>query len=176
MNHLLRVIDSLCIAAENAAILILYSIAILMLSETIARSFFNLSIPFSWEYSAYGMAAAFFLGSGNALRVGAHIRVMFMQSVLPRRYAKALDLVATAGGTLLTVIITASLFALVQRSMSRDMVSNTVMQTPLAVPQMVLLLGAFLLLLAFVARLLRLLTGREAELGLPNDEAPDPLC
>jgi len=37
------------------------------------------------------------------------------------------------------------------------------MQTPLAIPQAVVLAGAALLALAFVARLLRQLTGRPAE-------------
>ncbi len=176
MNSVLRIIDRLCIVAETAAIAILYAIAILMLSETIARSAFDRSIPFSWEYSAYGMAAAFFLGSGNALRVGAHIRVTFMQAVIPLRYAKALDIAATAGGTILTTIITVSLYLLAQRSMFRGMVSNTVMQTPLVIPQMIVFLGALLLSLAFLARLIRLLTGQKPELRLPADETPEAPC
>lgn len=176
MNKVLGIIDRLCVAAETAAIIILYGIAILMLSETVARSAFDRSIPFSWEYSAYGMAAAFFLGAGNALRVGAHIRVTFMQAVIPKHYAKALDIAATAGGTLLTAIITVALYLLVQRSLFRGMVSNTVMQTPLAIPQAIVFLGALLLLLAFMARLIRLLTGQQPELRLSADETPEAPC
>ncbi|MFW8567328.1 TRAP transporter small permease [Orrella sp. 11846] len=163
MNRVLRLIDRLCILGEGTAIVFLYGIAGLMLSETIARSFFNQSIAFSWEYSAYAMAGAFFLGSGNALRTGAHIRVTFMQSVLPKRHHKTLDLIATVIATALVLIITISLWMLVQRSMGRATVSNTVMQTPLYIPQVIVFVGALLLLLAFFARLVRVLRGQPAQ-------------
>ncbi|KDC13299.1 TRAP transporter, DctQ-like membrane protein [Bordetella bronchiseptica E014] len=162
MDRLLRLIDALCAGAEHLAIALLYGIAALMLAEVGARAM-GRSIPFSWEYCAYGMAAAFFLGMGAALRHGAHIRVLFLRDALPARPARLLDIAASCAGLALSAVIVVAQARLTGKSIARGLVSNTVMQTPLAIPQAVVLAGAALLALAFVARLLRQLTGRPAE-------------
>lgn len=172
MNVFLRLTDRLCTYGENLAIVLLYGIAALMLAEVCARSFLQASISFSWEYSAYGMAAAFFLGMGSALRAGSHIRVMFLRDALPSRYRLAMDVLATCAGLALSGVIVYSLAKLVARSVSRELVSTMVSQTPLAIPQAIVLAGAILMLLAFVARLIRQLTGQAPELAPPGGESP----
>ena len=58
-------------------------VLVMILSEIAARSLFNISISFAWEYSAYAMGVAMFGGAAFTLRTGGHIRVSLLGSRLP---------------------------------------------------------------------------------------------
>ena len=85
------------------------SIAVVIISEIIARSVFNYSFSFAWEYSAYAMGIAMFCGAAFTLRTGGHIRVSLLQSVLPDNAIYGVDIVCTVLGVCISGILAYSL-------------------------------------------------------------------
>ena len=140
-----------------------FSIVAMILCEIVARSLFNYSLSFAWEYSAYAMGVAMFGGAAFALRTGGHIRVSLLAGRLPPQVAHWLDISCTVFGGALAGYIAIALGQLAWRSFIAGSTSPTVSATPLVIPQSTIAIGMGLLSLQFVARLLRLLSDRPPE-------------
>ncbi|MCS6931314.1 MAG: TRAP transporter small permease [Acetobacteraceae bacterium] len=138
-------------------------LALLLIAEVLLTSFFATSQPWVIEYAIFLQAAVLFAGSGWALRQGAHIRVSVLLAALPARPRRLLDMAATA---LALGILAFAAWALLQqwlRSLDLGSRSFYPMQTPLWIPQGVLTLGVWFLVLALAARLIRLARNEPAE-------------
>jgi len=160
---LLRAIDAACAAGAALAAVAAALLAAMLIAEVALTSFFGLSQPYVIEYAIFLQAAVLFAGSGWALRQGAHIRVSVLLAALPPRARRLLD---AAGSAFALGILAFAAWALVQqwlRSLDLGSRSFYPMQTPLWIPQGVLTLGICLLVLAFLARLLRLLRDEPPE-------------
>ena len=156
-------IDRIALVAAIVSAALTLSIVVMILSEIIARSLFNVSVSFAWEYSAYAMGVAMFGGAAFALRTGGHIRVSLLASRLPARAAHWVDIVCTVAATALAGYLAIALGQLAWRSFEAGSTSPTVSATPLVIPQAAIALGAALLCLQFIARLIRLSTGAPPE-------------
>ena len=156
-------IDRASLLAAAGAVLALASIAGLMLAEVFARNVLGRSLHVTWELSAYAMGAVFFLAAPAAMLRGEHVRVGILFEVLGPRGARALELAATLLGIVVAGYLAAALWQLTGRSFAGDVRSWSGYRFPLFVPQAVLSLGATLLALQLVARLVRVVTGRPAE-------------
>lgn len=163
MQRVLRAIDALSYGAAIISALLTLSIVVMILCEIGARSLFNISISFAWEYSAYAMGVAMFGAAGFALRTGAHIRVSLLSGKLPPGAAHWVDVLCTVVGIGLAGILTSALGQLAWRSFQAGSTSPTVSATPLAVPQTAIAIGAALLTLQLLARLVRLLRKEPTE-------------
>ncbi|MGI9476789.1 MAG: TRAP transporter small permease subunit [Hyphomicrobiaceae bacterium] len=139
------------------------SIAVVIISEIIARSVFNYSFSFAWEYSAYAMGVAMFCGLAFTLRTGGHIRVSLLASALPGTVSKAVDYLCTVVAIGFSGYISLALCELAWKSFVSGSTSPSVTATPLVIPQGMIALGAILLTLQFVARLVRLVINDEPE-------------
>lgn len=160
----LRLTDRLAVWAAAVAAVCLLSMAILMMGEVIARSAFTQSLVFSWEFSGYLMGATFLFGAAYTLRSGGHVRVSLLAEQAAPGVARGLDYFCTLVGIVVTGYILFALCDLTYSSFKRDIVSFTPTQTPLIIPQGVLALGALLLFLQMVARLIRLIRFEEPDL------------
>jgi TRAP-type C4-dicarboxylate transport system permease small subunit len=138
-----------CLAAGACALL-----SVLLLVEVVAASFLAWSQPWAVEYASYLCAFVLLSGSGYALRYGAHIRV-----------ARALDVLCTLCALYISGLLTVGLIEQAWRSHVRHTVSYFVMQTPMWIPQAFVALGALMLSLALLARLLRLVIGDAPDLA-----------
>ncbi|MCX7684731.1 MAG: TRAP transporter small permease [Acetobacteraceae bacterium] len=138
-------------------------LALLLIAEVLLTSFFATSQPWVIEYAIFLQAAVLFAGSGWALRQGAHIRVSVLLAALPAGPRRLLDMAATAFA--LGILAFAAWALLQQWLRSLDLGSRSFypMQTPLWIPQGVLTLGVWLLVLALAARLVRLARNEPAE-------------
>ncbi len=145
------------------AALCMAGLFLLMIAEIVARGVFSTSLGFSWEVSGYLLGAVIFLGAANALRSGSHVRISFLLDMLPRHFSRALDVASTLVAALITAYMTYAFFKLGWTSWSREIVSATVVQTPLFIPQLIFAIGLATLFLQLVARLLSLATGTVAE-------------
>ncbi len=163
MRSLMALLDlvSTVLAAFAAALTL--SIAVVIISEIVARSVFNYSFSFAWEYSAYAMGAAMFGGMAFTLRTGGHIRVSLLASALPKGVAKAVDVLCTLVAIGFSGFISKALVELAWKSYLSGSTAPSITATPLVIPQGLIALGALLLTLQFVARLVRLLIGEEPE-------------
>ena len=152
-----RVVDALSYGAALLSAGLTFSIVAMILCEIAARSLFNISISFAWEYSAYAMGVAMFGGAAFALRTGGHIRVSLLAGRLPPAAAHWVDVLCTVVGTALAGYLALAIGQLAWRSFEAGSTSPTVSATPLVIPQAAIAAGAALLTAQLLARLARLL-------------------
>ena len=163
MRRALAFVDTVALwAAVVSAMLTLSSVA-MILSEVVARSLFNYSLSFAWEYSAYAMGVAMFGAAAYTLRTGAHIRVSLLASSVPPRVAYWIDVLCTIIGIAIAAYLATALAELAWRSFQAGSTSPTVSATPLVVPQAGIALGITFLTLQLAARLVRLFIGEPPE-------------
>lgn len=156
MQRVLAAIDSLSRLGCYAACVCVAAATILVLAEIVARKFFATSLAFAWEFAAYLCAAAFLLGAGHALATNSHVRVQLVLDVLPARGARALDVLASALVVLIAAYFAWAVGKLAWNSFAdgtRSFLPSNVLLYPF---QMAFALGAILLVLQALARLVRL--------------------
>ena len=158
--------DAIARLLGGIAAILTVSIAVMILAEIVARALFNYSLSFAWEYSAYSMAVAMFFGAAFTLRTGGHIRVSLLASSVPPRAAYVIDLICTFCGIVIAGYLSFALVQLAWRSYEAGSVSATISATPLVIPQGGIALGAVMLTLQLVMRVLRLTL---------TDEAPEDM-
>ncbi|WP_240790986.1 TRAP transporter small permease subunit [Roseomonas sp. AR75] len=162
---LLRGIDVLCAAGAFVAAISAALLALILITEVIATSFFEWSQPWAVEYATYLQCFILFCGAGWALRQGSHIRVAILLQGVPPAAARLLDMAGTAFAIGILGFASWALWQQLLRTIDFGSTSYYPMGTPLWIPQAFLTVGITLLLLAFVARLLRLVLGLKPDLG-----------
>ena len=160
---MLRLIDATGRFAGYAAALMIVGIAGLVLSEIFFRNVFNISLTFAWDFSAYMMAGAIFLGAAFTLRSGGHVRVSLLTHNVPPKLAYAIDFLATVFALAIACFAAYALILFAWSSYVTGRTSSTIDATPLVYPQGVIALGAVLLALQFLARLIRLILRQPPE-------------
>ena len=162
MRQLLTVIDRLSEAAAIAAAIMMVAIVAMMLGEIGARVF-RQTLPFAWEYGAYLNGAIFFLAAAYTTRTAGHIKVEWT-SRLPRALERTIEFAATGVALALSLFLSNSLTRYAYESYAGWVRSDTVTATPLVYPKGALALGAVLLTLQLIARLIRIATGEATEI------------
>ncbi|MGY8962615.1 MAG: TRAP transporter small permease subunit [Rhodospirillales bacterium] len=164
MQTILKVIDRLCLGGAYAAAVLLAALFLLGFTEIVLRSGFGISLSFSVEYSGYLLVLVLFLGSGWTLLNAGHIRVTLVSEVVSDRAAHVLDVVCTTVALVVSVILSIALIQYTYGTWVRGTLSYYSSETPLAYPQALLAFGLIILTLALIARALRLLSGRPADI------------
>ncbi|WP_116472603.1 TRAP transporter small permease subunit [Zobellella maritima] len=145
------------LAGLLAMLLILYIAGHILLE--IAMRLFGASTFVLDEFVGYAVATLTFLGLGYSLERGSLIRVSVLLDKLPRR----LHWLPELASTLLALFSFATLAWYwghnVWRSYQRGTVSDTLAETPLWLPEGMVLLGMLLLCLTLLARALSLAAG-----------------
>lgn len=163
-----RFADAMALAATYLAALCLFALTMLVLAEVglgiLNRLFSGLpkDIAIAWEYSAYLMGAAFMLGSGLTLRAGMHVRVELLLQGGKARFARQYELMSSLVGTLVTCLMAWTFTAFAIRAFVTNQLSQDSF-TPLWIAQMPIAVGAIVLALEMVARLLACLFGGPTE-------------
>jgi len=163
VGAMLRGIDALCTVGAWAAAVAAALLALILVVEVIVTSFFAWSQPWAVEYAIYLQGVVLFCGAGWTLRQGGHIRVTILLQSLPAGAARLLDL---AGCTFALGVLGYAAHALWQqwfRTYAFGSTSFYPMSTPIWIPQGMVTLGVTLLMLAFGARLLRLVLRQQVE-------------
>lgn len=128
----------------------------LIVLEVVLRSFFGKSTLVASEYSGYLLAAMIYLGLGFSFREGAHIRITFLQNRLSPRAYHVLEIGCHLGAVILCILSTIFMCDTVLTSYSRGLQAYTVAETPLFIPQAVVLLGLIMFSLQVLSRLIEL--------------------
>ncbi len=163
MRKILDFIDAISKWFAVAAAVLMASIAVMILGEIAARSLFNYSLSFAWEYSAFAMGVSMFFGLAYTLRTGGHIRVSLLAASMPPRAAHWVDVLCTIFGLGIAAFIASAVAQLAWRSYLSGSVSATISETPLFIPQAAIAFGGLLLSIQLLARLCRLFTGLPTE-------------
>jgi TRAP-type C4-dicarboxylate transport system permease small subunit len=152
-----RAADAIALAGGYAAALCLAALLALVTAEIVmsllSKVFRSLppDIGIAWEYSSYLMGIAFLLGSGLTLRAGMHIRVELLLRAGDGRFVRAFEIASALVGAVFTGLLAWSLARFTLQSAVSGQVSGESL-TPLWIPQSALTLGAAVL---FVQMLLR---------------------
>ena len=126
----------------------------LVVAEIVARSVFNTSLAVVEELVGYFVVLLMVLGAAKALRKNDLFRVSFIADLLPPALERASRVFY-----MLTAIAVCCVFAwrtadLVASSFSRGKISQTVMETPLWIPQLALPVGFAVLALFLLEHLM----------------------
>jgi TRAP-type C4-dicarboxylate transport system permease small subunit len=124
---------------------------------------------FSWEYSGYLMSGVFFFGAAHTLRSGNHIRVTLLFTPLFERYERFIEAIATLITLALVLFLTVSMAQFAWVSYLEGTRSYTPMQTFLAIPRMIPVIGSAVLVIQLCARFLCTLLGESVEVPVEDD-------
>ena len=129
----------------------------IVFSEVVLRSLFTRSTLIADEIASYMLAMVSFFALGYTLRTGGHIRVTLIFHRFPAKARKWVDVVFVLIGLASLSFFTMWLLDLVIQSYVTKIDSQSQIETPLWIPQSVLVYGTIVLSLALVSRLIRLL-------------------
>jgi TRAP-type mannitol/chloroaromatic compound transport system permease small subunit len=156
--------DLLSIVGSYLAVACTVGLTSLVLAEILVATLARLipgipaSIHVGWEYSGYLMGASFLLGAGMTLRAGLQIRVEMLMRAGQARFARQFEAISSIIGAGVSVFLAASMVNLTLRTWRFGEVSQDSL-TPLWIPQAVLALGAIILALQLIARVLTCFAG-----------------
>jgi len=163
----LRGVDMASLAGAALAAVFLALICLLLFAEIATRLLFGATLGNSWEFAAYFMSLIFLLGAAYTLRTGGHVRVSILRSADKRRDA-AIEFMASSLGLALAIFLALALTDLFWESFLRGITSATPARVPLALPRAGWALGAWLLALQLLARLVAIVTGEAIEKPAPD--------
>jgi TRAP-type C4-dicarboxylate transport system permease small subunit len=151
MTPLIRFIGKLSDVMAALSAIILGLMAALILLEIFLWNTLEKTTLIADEYSAYGLAAIIFLGAGYCLKEKDHIRITLILILLPQKLNRIISFAATALTTVFMGYLWFYLFLMVRSSFRYHSTSGTLTNTPLWIPQLLMLVGAFCFLLQLFA-------------------------
>ncbi|MBM9512192.1 TRAP transporter small permease subunit [Desulfogranum marinum] len=155
MKKLIAIIESISRAGGYVSGLFMILIVLLIVVEIVARTVFNASTLISDEYSAYFFVAVVMSGLAFSMKEGAHIRISIVRSRLSQEGQRILDLLV------LLIALVLSCFALYHSVlMTYDvwdlgMTADSISETPIFIPQLVIPVGLLLFILQLASGFLR---------------------
>ncbi len=151
MNTFIRFSNKLSDILAVLSGIILGLMAVLILLEIFLWNLFEKTTLVADEYSAYGLAAIIFLGAGHCLKEKGHIRITLVLALLPDKIVRIISFLATALTTVFMGYLWYYLYLMVRSSIRYGSTSGTLTNTPLWIPQMLMLVGAACFLLQLLA-------------------------
>jgi TRAP-type C4-dicarboxylate transport system permease small subunit len=131
------------------------AMTVLVLVEIALWNTLNVTTLIADEYSAYGLAAIIFLGAGYTLKENGHIKITLVTTFLPRRGSACLNLLACAITTSFMGYLLWHLYRMTAATFRYSSTSGTLTETPLWIPQTVMLAGAVSFFLQLVSETLQ---------------------
>jgi len=150
MHRFVHLTEKLSDWMAGVSAVILGLMTVLILVEILLWNTLSKTTLIADEYSAYGLAAIIFLGSGYCLKEKGHIRITLVLGFMPKRLAAIVTCLASGMTTAFMGYLWWYLFKMVQATIRYHSTSGTLTQTPLWIPQTLMLIGAacFLIQLA----------------------------
>jgi TRAP-type C4-dicarboxylate transport system permease small subunit len=139
-------------------------ICMLIIAQVVARNLGS-TVRDAEEFAAWAMAAAGFFGLPYALHCGSHIRVQVVMRFIPESLHHPLEVLVSLIGLLLAAYLAWHCTAFVIESYRFNEVSQGLIAVPMWMPQLPMVIGTILLVLAFGERLVRVLRHENFEIG-----------
>jgi len=147
--------------------LFLILICVIIVAQIVARQFGTM-IPSTDEFAAYSMAASGFLALPYALMRGAHIRVELLFRLLPQRSLFAVEVMGNLIGLLIAAYLAWYCALFVLESYAFNEVSSGLLPIPMWIPQVPMVLGTLILVIAMFERLVLVCRGQRFEDEVPG--------
>lgn len=158
--------------AAGAAVLCVVAMMLIITYDVIARYVFNSPTMWGGEIASYLMIAIVFLGLGQNLRLGSHIRIDIFTNLVTPRARLFLEVLAYGAGVVFTAMLLAGCWIRFENFWVRQTTSDSPLMTELWVPMVPVLLGAGIFCLVaisgFVTAFHALLTGHPIEPAEPQ--------
>ncbi len=155
MNTFTRLIENLSDWIARISAVMLGLMTILILVEIFLWNIFTKTTLIADEYSAYGLAAIIFLGAGYCLKERGHIRITLVLGFLPEKLSRTITFAATGITTAFMGYLWWYLFKMVRSAVRYNSTSGTLTNTPLWIPQTLMLIGAACFLIQLLATTLK---------------------
>ena len=151
MKKFVKFSDSLNNFTASLSAVILALMTLVILVEIFLWGMFKKTTLIADEYSAYGLAAIIFLGAGYCLKEKGHIRITLVLGFLPDKVSRIITFLATMVTTCFMGYLWWYLFKMVKSAIRYESTSGTLTNTPLWIPQAIMLVGAGAFFLQLVA-------------------------
>jgi TRAP-type C4-dicarboxylate transport system permease small subunit len=161
-RRLSRVAAALSAVGAVLAGLVFVLMSLLVVTEVLLRAISGRSTLVATEFSGYALATMIYLSLGFTFRSGAHIRITFLNDRLPVAGRRWLDFVLSAFAAATVAYAVRAVLEMATTSFRRGTVAYTVAETPLYIPQAIILVGLIVLLVQLVAHAVALLAGERA--------------
>ena len=142
MNTIVRIIDSLSDWTARISAVMLGLMSVLIIVEIFLWNTLQKTTLIADEYCAYGLAAIIFLGAGYCLKEKGHIRITLILGFLPEKLSRVITFVSTGITTVFMGYMWWYLFKMVRSTVRYESTSGTLTNTPLWIPQSIMLVGA----------------------------------
>lgn len=152
-------IDRFNAAAAHVSNLSLWLLTVVVLYDVVIR-FAGLSTLWASEVSVYLMLAVAFLGGGPTHSVDGHFRVTLISQMFSPKVRYYLDLISLTVAFIFVVLFSVGATRSVLFSHSLDLSTSTILQVPLWLLQGIMMVGAFLLIVAIGRDLIVFMTGK----------------
>lgn len=148
-------IDGLTKLAGQISALFMVLIVVLINVEILIRTIFNSSTFIADEYSGYFLVAVVLLGLAHALKHDAHIRVEVILTRLSSKSRRIADVMASLLGIILTSFVTYHAVQMTLDAYVLEMTADSISETPIFIPQIMIPIGLYLFALQLIATLIR---------------------
>jgi|Deesub1362A_J573_1020465.scaffolds.fasta_scaffold00178_42 TRAP-type C4-dicarboxylate transport system permease small subunit len=155
MRRLVHIIEKWSDYLARTSAVLLGLMTLLILVEIFLWNAFEVSTLIADEYSAYGMAAIVFLAAGYTLKENGHIRITLILNFLPSKVSRVVTALATSVTTIFMAYVFWYLYKMTASTLRYGSTSGTLTETPLWIPQSVMLVGAASFLLQLFATSIR---------------------
>ncbi len=151
MNYFLKFNDKLQNFGAYLSSFLFIALTVLIVTEIVSRSFFNVSTMIAGEYSGYFYLASIFFGLGYTFKEDGHIRITILTSKLSKNKIRVVDIFAGVITLVLTLFILYYSVKMIIESYKFEMVSETVSETPIYLTQLALPIGLLIFCIAILA-------------------------
>ncbi len=138
------------VASGVVVVFMLFMLAI----NTVLRYIFNTGWFFAQEYTGYGLVFLTFVPLAYTLKQRGHIAIDAVVDRLPARARKRMAVLTTALSLVIVTVLLHYGALLAFGSLARGTKSNTVMLTPLWIPQMFVVIGLLIFIPELVCHLI----------------------
>lgn len=151
----ISIIDRLSSAGVRFSDIAVILLAFLITYEVIARYVFNNPTGFADEVSAYLLVSIVFFAAGYVVKEHKHITVDMLYRKFSEKTKLWMDVLADFLGILVWTVLMVEIAIVAQRSYIFSKNSTGIMETPLWIPQVVMCIGVFILVLQSFAELFK---------------------
>lgn len=144
-----RLLDALYMSAAWLAALFMIGVLLMVLLSIVSR-LFHFYVPGTDAYAGYAMAGAGFLALAHTLKRGEHIRVTLIIGRLQGSARRALELWSLSIAVLLAGLFAFYAARLAWQSHLFNDISTSSDATPLWIPQISMVIGTLVLLIALI--------------------------
>lgn len=170
MDQFERIVDRIiqaCIGVTMVAIVLMMA---MMTAESVLRSFFNFSLMIADEFAGYFLMVAVFMGVGYCMRSHSLLRVTILYDRLPIRWRTGMQVLFDVLSLAFTLIVMHQVVRVVINSYVGGTLSISQAEIPVWIPQTIMPIGTFILILALVAEIAR---NARTFMGLMKGHQPD---